>query len=112
VPYAGLPYTAQAYMTVTASPGEQRRDHAVRQRLGDLSPVDCVPARCRLARHRAAVDAAERQGRGRGSRAEFDRCSLRSLVCYEPGTDQPVDRQDVLFGYFWPRGEWAVQTCD
>ena len=46
------------------------------------------------------------------ARAEFDRCSLRSLVCYESGTDQPVDRIDALFGYYWPRGEWATQVCD
>jgi hypothetical protein len=38
--------------------------------------------------------------------------SMRSLVCYEPGTDQPVDRLDVLFGYFYQRPEWGCVVAD
>lgn len=112
IPYAGLPYTAQAYMTVTASPA----NNAVVTPFANAS----VTYRQSLAFQRDAVSLViaplwmPPNGKGviEASRHEFDRCSLRSLVCYEPGTDQPVDRIDVLFGYFWPRGEWAVQTCD
>jgi P22 coat protein - gene protein 5 len=112
VPYAGLPYTAQAYMTVTASPA----NNAVVTPFANAS----VTYRQSLAFQRDAVSLViaplwmPPNGKGvvESARHEFDRCSLRSLVCYEPGTDQPIDRVDVLFGYFWPRGEWAVQTCD
>lgn len=112
VPYANLPYTAQAYMTVTASPA----NNAVVTPFANAS----VTYRQSLAFQREAVSLViaplwmPPNGKGvvESARHEFDRCSIRSLVCYEPGTDQPVDRQDVLFGYFWPRGEWACQTCD
>ena len=112
VPYANLPYTAQAYMTVTASPA----NNAVVTPFANAS----VTYRQSIAFQREAVSLViaplwmPPNGKGvvESARAEFDRCSLRSLVCYEPGTDQPVDRVDALFGYFWPRGEWACQTCD
>jgi hypothetical protein len=42
----------------------------------------------------------------------MDGVSMRSLVCYEPGTDQPIDRLDVLFGYFYQRPEWACVVAD
>ncbi len=112
VPYANLPYTAQAYMTVTASPANS----------ATITPFANASTTYRqsVAFQRDAVSLVIAPlwmppgGKGvvEAARHEFDRCSLRSLVCYEPGTDQPIDRIDVLFGYFWPRGEWAVQTCD
>jgi len=112
VPYAGLPYTMQAYMTVTATPA----NNATVTPFANAS----VTYRQSLAFQRDAVSLViaplwmPPSGKGviEAERHEFDRCSLRSLVCYEPGTDQPIDRIDVLFGYFWPRGEWAVQTLD
>jgi hypothetical protein len=112
VPYAGLPYTAQAYMTVTQSPA----NNAVITPFANAS----VTYRQSIAFQRDAVSLVIAPlwmppgGKGvvEAARHEFDRCSLRSLVCYEPGTDQPVDRVDVLFGYFWPRGEWGVQVAD
>jgi hypothetical protein len=112
VPYAGLPYTAQAYMTVTASPA----NNAVITPFANAS----VTYRQSIAFQREAVSLViaplwmPSNGRGvvEAARHEFDRCSLRSLVVYESGTDQAVDRVDVLFGYFWPRGEWAVATLD
>jgi hypothetical protein len=112
VPYAGLPYTAQAYMTVTASPANN----------ATVTPFANASTTYRqsLAFQRDAVSLViaplwmPPNGKGvvESARHEFDRCSLRSLVVYEAGTDQPVDRVDALFGYFWPRGEWAVQSCD
>ncbi len=112
VPYGGLPYTMQAYQTVTASPA----NNAVITPFANAS----VTYRMSLAFERTAVSLViaplwmPPNGKGviEAARAEFDRCSIRSIVCYEPGTDQPVDRVDVLFGYFWPRGEWAVATMD
>jgi P22 coat protein - gene protein 5 len=112
VPYAGLPYTAQAYMTVTAPPA----NNAVVTPFANAS----VTYRQSLAFQRDAVSLViaplwiPPNGKGvvEAARHEFDRCSIRSLVCYEPGTDQPIDRLDVLFGFFYPRGEWACQTCD
>ena len=112
VPYAGLPYTAQAYMTVTASPA----NNAVVTPFANAS----VTYRQSLAFQRDAVSLViaplwmPPNGKGvvESARHEFDRCSLRSLVCYEPGTDQPIDRVDALFGFFYPRGEWGVQVCD
>lgn len=112
VPYAGLPYTEQAYQTVISAPANNatitpfaNANTTYRQSLAFqrdsvslvIAPLWMPPG------GKGVVEAA---------RHEFDRCSIRSLVCYEPGTDQPIDRQDVLFGYFWPRGEWACQTCD
>ena len=112
VAYAGLPYTAQAYMTVTASPA----NNAVITPFANAS----VTYRQSIAFQRDAVSLViaplwmPPNGKGviESARHEFDRCSLRSLVCYEPGTDQPIDRVDVLFGYFWPRGEWASIVAD
>jgi hypothetical protein len=46
------------------------------------------------------------------ARHEYDRLSMRSLVCYEPSTDQPIDRLDILFGSGVPRPEWIVQAAD
>jgi P22 coat protein - gene protein 5 len=112
IPYAGLPYTAQAYMTVTASPA----NNATVTPFANAS----VTYRQSLAFQRDAVSLViaplwmPPAGKGviEAQRHEFDRCSLRSIVVYEAGTDQPVDRVDSLFGYFWPRGEWGCQTCD
>lgn len=112
VPYANLPYTAQAYMTVTATPA----NNAIITPFANAG----VTYRQSIAFQREAVSLViaplwmPPNGKGviEAARHEFDRCSIRSIVCYEPGTDQPVDRVDVLFGWFWPRGEWAVQTCD
>ena len=46
------------------------------------------------------------------ARHEYDTLSMRSLVVYEPTTDQPIDRLDILFGSGVPRPEWIVQVCD
>jgi hypothetical protein len=33
-------------------------------------------------------------------------------VVYEPTTDQPVDRLDILFGSGVPRPEWICSAAD
>ena len=46
------------------------------------------------------------------ARHNYDNLSMRSIVCYEPSTDQPIDRLDILFGSGVPRPEWIVSVAD
>lgn len=46
------------------------------------------------------------------SRSMFDGISMRSVLAYQPGTDQAIDRLDVLFGYLGVRPEWACVVPD
>lgn len=46
------------------------------------------------------------------SRSKFDNVSMRSILAYNPGTDQAIDRLDVLFGYLAVRPEWGVIVAD
>lgn len=112
VPYAGLPYTPQQYMTVTASPAANavitpfaNASTTYRENLAYapdaitlvVAPLWIPPS------GRGVIDAA---------RHEYDQLSMRSLVVYEPSTDQPIDRLDILFGSGTPRPEWIVQCAD
>ena len=57
----------------------------------------------------ATVDLKLPSGNGGASRAVSDGISLRIIKdWYNPQTDQFVNRMDVLFGYTFPRPEWAV----
>lgn len=112
VPYAGLPYTAQQYMTVTASPANgalitpfANPSVTYRQNMA-LSPdaVTMVSAPLWMPPGGKGVIEAARH--------TMDRVSMRSLVCYEPGTDQPVDRLDTLFGWVYGRPEWISSVAD
>ena len=111
-PYAGLPYTPQQYQTVTAAPaggatitpfanaGVTYRENLV------YAPdaITLVVAPLWIPPNEKGVIAAARHS--------FDDLSMRSLVTYEPTTDQPIDRLDILFGSGVPRPEWIVQVCD
>jgi hypothetical protein len=111
-PYAGLPYTPQQYQTVTASPAA----NAVLTPFANASvtyrenmayapdAITLVVAPLWIPPNEKGVIAAARH--------EYDRLSMRSLVCYEPSTDQPIDRLDILFGSGVPRPEWIVQAAD
>lgn len=46
------------------------------------------------------------------SRAMYDNVSMRSVVAYNPGTDQAIDRLDVLFGFLAVRPEFGVIVPD
>lgn len=46
------------------------------------------------------------------ARAQHDGISLRSLAVYVAGTDQAVDRLDVLFGWLAIRPQWMVGVYD
>ena len=46
------------------------------------------------------------------ARERLDDISMRMITFYNGQTDQMTTRMDVLFGYLWPRPEWAVVVCD
>jgi hypothetical protein len=111
-PYAGLPYTPQQYQTVTASPannavGTPFANASVTYRENLIYAPDAITlvvAPLWIPPNEKGVIAAARHS--------FDDLSMRSLVCYEPSTDQPIDRLDILFGSGVPRPEWIVQGAD
>jgi hypothetical protein len=112
VPYAGLPYTPQQYMTVTASPANNatitpfaNASATYRQNLAYApDAITMVVAPLWMPPGEKGVIAAARHS--------FDNLSMRSLVVYEPTTDQPVDRLDILFGSGVPRPEWICTNAD
>lgn len=46
------------------------------------------------------------------ARAQFDGISMRSISAYLPGSDQAINRDDVLFGQIAIRPEWIVGVYD
>ena len=112
VPYAGLPYTPQQYQTVTATP-------ATNAAFTPFSNAS-VTYRANMAYAPDAITMVvaplwmPEGGRGviEAARHMMDDVSMRSLVVYEPATDQPIDRLDVLFGFAYPRPEWIVRVLD
>jgi hypothetical protein len=111
-PYMQLPYTPQQYQTVTAYPASnaawnQFTNASATYRKSIAYAPDAVTM---------VVAPLWMPPGGKGvveaARHEMDDVSMRSLVCYEPGTDQPVDRLDVLFGYLYIRPEWASVVAD
>jgi hypothetical protein len=46
------------------------------------------------------------------ARAQFDGVSMRSISAYLPGSDQAINRDDVLFGQLAIRPEWIVGIFD
>jgi hypothetical protein len=111
-PYAGLPYTPQQYQTVTASPGNNaaitpfaNAGVTYRQNLAYApDAITMVVAPLWIPPNEKGVIAAARHN--------YDSLSMRSLVCYEPTTDQPIDRLDILFGSGVPRPEWINSVAD
>lgn len=112
VAYAGLPYTPQQYMTVTASPANNavitpfaNAGVTYRQNLAYApDAITMVVAPLWIPPNEKGVIAAARHN--------YDNLSMRSLVCYEPTTDQPIDRLDILFGSGVPRPEWINSVAD
>lgn len=111
-PYASLPYTAQQYQTVTALPANNatitpfanasttfKKNIAYAPDMATMvvAPLWMPPG------GKGVIEAA---------RHEMDNVSMRSLVTYEPATDQPIDRLDVLFGYYYTRPEWGCIVGD
>jgi P22 coat protein - gene protein 5 len=111
-PYAGLSYTPQQYQTVTASPASNatitpfaNASVTYRQNLAYApDAITMVVAPLWIPPNEKGVIAAARHN--------YDSLSMRSLVCYEPSTDQPIDRLDILFGSGVPRPEWIVSVAD
>jgi hypothetical protein len=111
-PYMQLGYTPQQYQTVSAYPASnaawnQFTNASATYRKSIAYAPDAVTM---------VVAPLWMPPGGKGvveaARHEMDDVSMRSLVCYEPGTDQPVDRLDVLFGYLYIRPEWASVVAD
>lgn len=111
-PYAGLPYTAQQYQTVTATPANNAAitpftNASVTYRKNIAYCPDGITL---------VIAPLWMPPNGRGviesARHTMDDVSMRSLVVYEPATDQPIDRLDVLFGYYYPRPEWLCIIAD
>jgi hypothetical protein len=46
------------------------------------------------------------------ARAQFDGVSMRSISAYLPGSDQAINRDDVLFGFLSIRPQWLVGVYD
>lgn len=46
------------------------------------------------------------------ARAQFDGISLRSISAYLPGSDQAINRDDVLFGFLAIRPQWISAVPD
>lgn len=46
------------------------------------------------------------------ARESFDGVAMRMVTDYFIGTDQPITRLDVLYGYLWIRPEWACVVAD
>jgi hypothetical protein len=111
-PYAGLPYTPQQYQTVTASPAGgatitpfANASVTYRQNMAYVpDAITLVVAPLWIPPNEKGVIAAARHS--------FDDMSMRSLVTYEPSTDQPIDRLDILFGSGVLRPEWIVSVAD
>lgn len=111
-PYAGLPYTPQQYQTVTASPANNatitpfaNASVTYRENLAYApDAITMVVAPLWIPPNEKGVIAAARHN--------YDQLSMRSLVVYEPTTDQPIDRLDILFGSGVPRPEWICQVAD
>jgi hypothetical protein len=111
-PYGGLPYTPQQYQTVTASPAGgatitpfANANVTYRQNMAYApDAVTLVVAPLWIPPNEKGVIAAARHS--------FDSLSMRSLVTYEPTTDQPIDRLDILFGSGVPRPEWICTIAD
>lgn len=46
------------------------------------------------------------------AREMFDNTSLRMVTAYNVSTDQFITRLDILYGWVWPRPEWACIVPD
>ena len=108
--YAGLPYTAAQYQTVTVSPANGA---AI-----SLFTNASVTYRKSFAYAPEAVTMVTAsmfmptKGVMESARHTMDDVSMRSIVTYLPGTDQTADRLDVLFGYLFIRPEWMCAIAD
>jgi hypothetical protein len=106
-PVAGLPV---AYQNVTASPAAGAAiaspvvaSETYRKNFA-FHPTACTMATADLDLPTGAVVSAARE--------TYDGISLRMIRDYNSTTDQWLSRLDLLFGFLWPRPEWAVIVAD
>ncbi len=99
-----------AYQTVTASPAGSaaiavvvNASETYRKNFG-FHPTAATLATADLQLPTGAVLACHREA--------FDGVSIRCIDDYITSTDQWITRTDILYGYVWPRPEWAVIVGD
>jgi hypothetical protein len=100
---------SQAYQTVTASPATNAAIAPVvtassyRKNFA-FHPTAVTLATADLELPTSAVVAAGREA--------YDGISIRMVRDYITLSDQWLTRLDILYGYIWPRAEWAVIIGD
>jgi hypothetical protein len=109
-PYAGLPYTASQYQTVDSLPANN----------ATVTPYLAASQNYRQS-FAYAPDAITMvtadlvmptKGVVEGARHMMDGVSMRTLIVYQSGTDQLVDRLDTLFGSLSIRPQWICAVPD
>lgn len=60
----------------------------------------------------ATADLVLPKGVHEAARRQQDGISMRMITAYVVGTDQLATRLDVIYGWTWPRGEWACAVAD
>ena len=108
--YAGLPYTAAQYQTVTVSPANGAAlslftlpSVTYRKSFGYAPEAITMVTANMYMPTKGVIESA---------RHTMDDVSMRAIVSYLPGTDQTADRLDVLFGYLFIRPEWVCAIAD
>ena len=110
VPPNSITGTEQQYQTVTASPADTAAislytapGATYRKSLAYAPEAITMVTADLYMPTKGVIDSA---------RAQYDGISMRSLSAYLPGSDQAINRDDVLFGYLAIRGEWMVGIYD
>jgi hypothetical protein len=101
---------AVQFQTVTASPANSAA----------ITPVvgAGVSYRKNFVQHKVAATMATADlpllnGEGvKGARDAYDGISLRMMQQYQISSDVEISRLDILYGFLWPRPEWAVVVSD
>lgn len=98
------------YQTCTASPANGAA-MALVNKAGETyrKNIAYIPDLCTMATADLYMPTA---GVVEAHRDVFDGVSMRSIVAYAVGTDQTIDRLDVIFGQLYVRPEWGVVVAD
>lgn len=106
---AGNAINQQQYQTVTASPANSA---AVRLVLPASAVYRKSIAFAPQLVTMATADLEMPGGVYEVARQQYDGISMRSLTQYQVGTDQAVNRTDVIYGYTYVRPEWGCIVAD
>lgn len=110
IPPNSVTGTEQQYQTVTASPADAAAislytapDVTYRKSLAYAPEAITMVTADLYMPTKGVIDSA---------RAQFDGISMRSISAYLPGSDQAINRDDVLFGQLAIRPEWICAIPD